>query len=127
MIHQMINHSHSITGSRSVYKILSIGTVVLLLATAGLVRSEPSTNSVPDAAVKAQNTCVNNLRQIDAAKQQWALEYRKKANDVPRPEDIAPYIIHEALPKCPSGGTYTIGRVGEDPTCSIPGHVLPPP
>ena len=26
---------------------------------------------------------------------------------------------------CPQGGTYTIGSVGEKPTCSIPGHALP--
>ena len=29
------------------------------------------------------------------------------------------------LPKCPAGGTYAIGPIGEVPMCSIPGHKLP--
>ncbi|HSY74405.1 MAG TPA: hypothetical protein VK810_02955 [Dongiaceae bacterium] len=76
----------------------------------------------------ARNKCINNLRQIDAAKQQWALENNKTATDVPTAQDIAPYIKLDAngnIPGCPSGGTYTIGAVGVPPTCSIPGHVLP--
>lgn len=75
-----------------------------------------------------RNTCINHLRQIDAAKQQWALEHNKTADAVPTVQDIAPYIKLDAngnIPACPDGGTYTIGAVGEVPTCSIPGHVLP--
>jgi hypothetical protein len=32
---------------------------------------------------------------------------------------------NQELPACPGGGTYTIGTVGEKPTCGIAGHVLP--
>jgi hypothetical protein len=79
-------------------------------------------------AVRQRNACINNLRQIDAAKQQWALENGKKTGDAVTEADIKPYIKLDAdgnLPKCPAGGTYTIGKVGENPTCSIPGHELP--
>ena len=79
-------------------------------------------------AADARNACINNLRQIDAAKQQWALEKNKTADAIPTEQDIAPYIKLDAngnLPKCPSGGTYTLNAVGELPSCSIPGHVLP--
>jgi hypothetical protein len=38
------------------------------------------------------NACLNNLRQIDAAKQQWAVEHNKKATDVVTMVDIAPYL-----------------------------------
>jgi chromosome segregation ATPase len=68
--------------------------------------------------------CVNNLRQIDGAKQQWALENRKPANAVPTPADIAPYLPNHALPTCPAGGAYTINSLQQAPTCSIPGHAL---
>jgi hypothetical protein len=27
-------------------------------------------------------------------------------------------------PTCPSSGTYTIGNIGTDPTCSVAGHTL---
>jgi len=64
--------------------------------------------------------------QIDAAKNQWALEKGKTTGAVPKEEDIAPYLKGNALPACPGGGTYTINAVGmTPPTCSIEGHVLP--
>ncbi|MGA2245840.1 MAG: hypothetical protein ABSH48_12635 [Verrucomicrobiota bacterium] len=73
------------------------------------------------------NTCIGNLRQIDAAKLQWALDKGKSATDVPTAQDLAPYFKDGNLPVCPDGGTYTINAEGALPTCSIPGHVLPPP
>jgi DNA repair exonuclease SbcCD ATPase subunit len=79
-------------------------------------------------SAQAMNACINNLRLIDAAKQQWALENRKQATDTPRAEDLQPYLGHGSngeMPTCPDGGVYTFGTVGEKPTCSVPGHVLP--
>ncbi|MGH7952617.1 MAG: hypothetical protein ACREFE_11970, partial [Limisphaerales bacterium] len=73
----------------------------------------------------AQLNCINNLRQIEAAKLQWALENNKTVDAVPTAQDLAPYFPDRIFPTCPSGGTYTINAVGEPPTCSIPGHVLP--
>jgi hypothetical protein len=66
----------------------------------------------------AQNECINNLRQIDGAKQEWALE-TGKTNGIVTENDIKPYLINGKLPKCPTGGTYIIGNVGEEPKCSI--------
>ena len=73
-----------------------------------------------------QNACINNLRQIDAAKQQWALENGKNNGVTFQRLKISNRISKMALsPTCPAGGTYTIGAVSERPTCSIPGHKLP--
>jgi hypothetical protein len=77
-----------------------------------------------EAAVE-RNTCINNLRQIDAAKQQWALENGKTADAIPTEQDLLPYFKDGVFPVCPSGGIYTINAVGLAPTCSIPGHALP--
>src|SRR6266436_1750994 len=68
---------------------------------------------------KSANACINNLRQIDGAKQEWALENRKGSNDIPSSAEIAIYLVNNRLPVCPLGGTYIIGRVDEDPKCSI--------
>jgi len=76
-------------------------------------------------ANRQRNTCINNLRQIDAAKNQWALEHGATTGTAVTEDDIKPYLAGGRMPVCPSGGTYTIGKVGENPTCSIPGHVLP--
>lgn len=69
--------------------------------------------------------CVNHLMQLDGAKQQWALEYRKTTNDVPTLEELRPYL--KAMVVCPQGGTYLPGRVGEPTRCSIggPSHTMP--
>jgi methyl-accepting chemotaxis protein len=75
--------------------------------------------------VEAAYDCINHLRQIDAAKQQWALENNKTADAIPTEQDLLPYLKDGVFPVCPSGGTYTIGAVGVPPTCSVPGHVLP--
>ena len=72
------------------------------------------------------NACINNLRQIDAAKNEWALEHEKTATNTPTAQDLDPYIKggFSSL-QCPAGGSYTIGRLDEPPTCSIPEHKLP--
>ena len=71
-----------------------------------------------------RNGCINILRQLDGAKQQWALENSKTAGAVPTQQDLAPY-LNNTVPSCPAGGQYTLNAVGQPPTCSIPGHVLP--
>jgi regulator of replication initiation timing len=85
---------------------------------------EPSAEQLLSAATQL-NTCINNLRQIDAAKQQWALENDKTADAIPPAQDLLPYLFNMVFPVCPSGGTYTINAVGVPPTCSVSGHVLP--
>jgi Domain of unknown function (DUF4190) len=71
------------------------------------------------------NACINNLREIDAAKQQWALEHSKPADAVPTEDDLTPYLANHQMPHCPADGVYTIGAVSTPPTCSIPSHKLP--
>ena len=75
-----------------------------------------------------QNACIINLRLIDAAKQEWALENHKQNSDTPTEQDLTPYFgagPAAKFPVCPQGGKYTIGTIGEKPRCSTPGHVLP--
>lgn len=81
--------------------------------------------AVQRITAQQRNQCIANLRLIYAAKQAWALEKNKTDTDTPTEEDLLPYIKGGVFPVCPSGGVYTIGPVGQVPTCSIPGHVLP--
>src|SRR5690242_2439385 len=78
-------------------------------------------------SVEATNSCISNLRQIDGAKQFWAEQQHKGTNDVPTWADLLPiFYPGKKNPPfdfvCRMGGTYTIGRVGEAPRCSFPGH-----
>jgi hypothetical protein len=71
--------------------------------------------------------CIYNLRRIDAAKKEWALDYNKTNGAVVAWNDLIPYLWPPDIPVCPDGGVYTIGKAGEKPTCSIGGkeHTLP--
>jgi hypothetical protein len=95
------------------------------VAVVGMLSAIAIPNFVKARATSQQNACINNLRQIDGAKQQWALEKGKKATDVPTREDLLPFL--RQWPTCPAGGTYTIGAVNEQPACSLAnlGHKLP--
>jgi chromosome segregation ATPase len=77
-------------------------------------------------AIIHRNTCINNLRQIDGAKQQWALEKNKAVDAMPTVKDLLPYLKGGVFPLCPDGGTYFINSVEAVPTCTVAGHALAP-
>jgi len=73
----------------------------------------------------ALSSCIADLKQIDGAKQTWALENHKRTNDTPTAADLfGPSQYIRAAPKCPQGGSYFIGQVWEKPRCSFPGHTF---
>lgn len=72
-----------------------------------------------------RNACINNLRMLDSAKEQWALASRKAAGANPVIIEINTYIRGNTTPICPAGGKYTYKTIGENPTCDCPGHALP--
>ncbi len=81
-----------------------------------------------DAEVQRTITCIERLRIIDSAKQQWALEHGKTAEDTPIMDDLKPYLAtfhSDGNMACPDGGIYTIHTVGEKPTCTTAHHELP--
>lgn len=90
-------------------------------------QSQAVEQTVAQTEAEEKNACINNLRIIYAAKQEWALEKNKTDADIPTEQDLLPYLKGGVFPVCPAGGVYTIGAVGQPPTCSIPGHVLPAP
>jgi hypothetical protein len=83
-------------------------------------------DAVAQTETQERTACIANLRLIYAAKQAWALDKNKTDNDIPTEQDLLPYLKGSVFPVCPAGGVYTINAVGQLPTCSIPGHVLPP-
>ena len=74
---------------------------------------------------KPASVCVRQLRMLSGIKRIWAREHNKGANDVPTWTDLRPYLGRK--PRCPQGGTYTLGRVEEPPKCSHGGYrsILP--
>jgi hypothetical protein len=75
----------------------------------------------------ALETCVQFLCAIDGCKQQWAIEHHASSNAVPTWDDLYVYVKSgksggEPFLQCPSGRTYTIGRICDSPSCSIRKH-----
>lgn len=68
-------------------------------------------------------TCINQLRMIDSAKEQIAMEKDLNDGDKVKMKDVIKYAGVDDL-ECPDGGKYTIGTIGESPECSIEGHSL---
>ena len=73
--------------------------------------------------------CLSELRQVDGAIQQWALEHNKTPEDKPTWKDLKPYFgyadANHPSPRCPYGGRYILGKVKEGPRCTVSGHIPP--
>ncbi len=109
--------------------------IMIVVAIIGLLAAIAIPNFVKARTTSQANACINNLRQIDGAKQQWALESKQSTDATPDLSDISVYMRSSVL--CPAAGTktaftdsYTINAVSAKPTCAIgnaltPAHKLP--
>lgn len=106
-----------------------VASVVLVIAALGFFGAVAIPNFARAKDLAQKNACINNLRRIDGAKQQWALENKRADTDIPTWADITVFIKNDTAPTCPAGGFYTIGAVNADATCSksAEGHTLPSP
>jgi prepilin-type N-terminal cleavage/methylation domain-containing protein len=108
--------------------------IMIVVAIIGLLAAIAIPNFVKARATSQANACINNLRQIDAAANEFALEQHKTTGGaITFPSDLTPYIklnSQSSLPPCPAGGSYTDPTVGISPQCNLgntvtPGHYLP--
>lgn len=102
------------------FTLVEIMIVVLII---GILLAIAVPNFIKARESSRTKTCIANLKQIDSAKEQWAMENKKTTGDACAFADLVPDYM-KAQPSCPSGGTYTVGAVGTAPACSIAGHSL---
>jgi prepilin-type N-terminal cleavage/methylation domain-containing protein len=69
--------------------------------------------------------CVANLKQIDSAKQQWAMDQKAGSTASPAQSDLSPTYVR-SWPTEPEGGTYTIDTIANLPSCSIGANTTNP-
>ena len=99
--------------------------IMIVVAIIGLLAAIAIPSFMQARTTSQKNACINNLRQIDAAKEQWALENNAVNGDAAGAGYLN-FIKGGALPTCPAGGTYTPGTIGTDPSCDADAtHALP--
>ena len=110
--------------------------IMIVVAIIGLLAAIAIPNFVRARTTAQQNACINNLRQVDGAKQQWALEMKAAPTATPVLTDIQPYLGRGTAgtePMCPSDSSksfatsYTMGDLQTAPVCKITPttHLLP--
>jgi prepilin-type N-terminal cleavage/methylation domain-containing protein len=108
--------------------------IMIVVAIIGLLAAIAIPNLVNARQQAQAKACINNLKQIDGAANQFALEQGRKTGDaISFPSDLTPYITLNSagsLPPCPAGGNYSDDKVGGQPRCSLgnsvtPAHLLP--
>ena len=108
--------------------------IMIVVAIIGLLAAIAIPNFVKARTTSQTNACINNLRQIEGAEQQWGLETKQAAAAVPTYPDVSGYMKNAVI--CPAGGangtfalSYTLVAVGgpEKPACLIvpATHLLP--
>ena len=105
--------------------------IMIVVAIIGLLAAIAIPNFIRARTKSQQNACINNLRQIDGAIQQWALENKKVSTDAVTGTDITPFLGRGtgsiANCVCPSDSTapatfttsYTLVDVATAPVCNI--------
>src|SRR5690349_7996657 len=94
--------------------------IMISILLVGLLAAIALPNFIRSRTTAQTNVCTSNLRNIDHAIQQWAMEFRKAANAPVEFSDISSYLKNSVV--CPAGGvsfadSYNISVVGTEPTC----------
>jgi prepilin-type N-terminal cleavage/methylation domain-containing protein len=101
--------------------------IMIVVAIIGLLAAIAIPNFVKARTSAQKNACIANMRQIEGAKEQWALENKKTEGAATVDDGVNAFIRGGAAPTCPGNGTYTYGVVGAAVTCSLgatAGHTL---
>jgi prepilin-type N-terminal cleavage/methylation domain-containing protein len=105
--------------------------IMIVVAIISLLAAITIPNLLKAGAKSQATTCINNMRQIDTAVQQFSVEHGKHVGDpVVYPDDLTPYIKLNPsgqIPPCPAQGIYTLNTVGNFPSafCSLGSTVTP--
>jgi type II secretory pathway component GspD/PulD (secretin)/Mg-chelatase subunit ChlD/type II secretory pathway pseudopilin PulG len=94
-------------------------TALALVAVVGVLAAISIPNFVKSRSASQANATINNLRQIDGAINEWALENKKSPTDVPTEGDLKPYLYGGKLPQPVMGEKYVLGSASEPTKAEI--------
>ena len=91
--------------------------IMIVVAIIGLLAAIAIPSFVRARQTSQTNACLNNLRQIDGAKDQWAIEVGVATGTPDFAALVGPSNFIKKTPECPVQGAYTINALGTDPVC----------
>lgn len=94
--------------------------IMIVVAIVGLLASIALPSFMNARTVSMKNTCIDHLRQLDGAVDQYALFHGVKATDI---NDFVPEIF-KRVPTCPANGSYDINTIPVSCSLSAQGHKL---
>ena len=97
--------------------------IPMVVAVLGLLAAIAIPSFVKARQTSQENVCINNMRQIDSAKEQWAMQANANAGAVAGAAEISPYLMGGVIPACPAAGTYTLHVIAQEPECSTHGSL----
>jgi prepilin-type N-terminal cleavage/methylation domain-containing protein len=99
--------------------------IMIVVAIIGLILTIAVPSWVKTRTRAQTDACIEQLAQIETAKQLWGLEKAKSSGDVPNDGDLfGPGLYLKRKPECPGGGTYDLKGIGISATCTVDGHKL---
>ena len=104
------------------FTLVEIMIVVLII---GILLAVAIPSFVQARETSRAKACVANLKQLDSAKQQWAMDQKAGSTASPASSDLSPTYVR-SYPTCPESGTYTINNIATLPTCSIGANTANP-
>jgi prepilin-type N-terminal cleavage/methylation domain-containing protein len=107
---------HTKKNAKKAFTLIEIMIVVLII---GVLLAIATPNFVRSRAASRQKACISNLRAIQSATEQWAIDTKKKNGEyVVQSQLIGPTLYMKTEPKCPSTGLgYYYMYVGQNPLC----------
>jgi prepilin-type N-terminal cleavage/methylation domain-containing protein len=107
---------------RGGFTLVEIMIVVMIIA---ILMEIAVPNFIQARNTSRKNACIASLKQIDSAKEQFAMANMLDTGATVTAANIAPTYI-KSMPTCPAGGAYTIAVISTNPSCSLSakGHKL---
>ena len=100
--------------------------IMIVVAIIGLLAAIAIPSFMKARTQSQANACINNLRQIESGKEQWALEKKKNQGDAVVTTEVMTFVKNPtAVTNCPGGGTVTFNEVGTNAACSLATATVP--
>ena len=102
--------------------------IMIVVAIIGLLAAIAIPSFMKARTQSQMNACINNLRMLEAGKEQWAMANMKGTGATPDLAGVLAYIKNPtSATNCPAGGTITLNVIGTNAACSLAssyGHTL---